>query len=84
MAFGERGHVPLSRFAALENIDRQDKQDEKLLHRKQTGSMIGCVFEVIRERGNGFWESLSKHRRWLNSRRCSLSPNNPVHPVHRC
>ncbi len=34
MAFGERGHIPLNRFAALENIDRQDKQDKKLLHRK--------------------------------------------------
>ena len=29
---GSRDHVPLNRFAALGNIDRQDKQDKKLLH----------------------------------------------------
>ena len=46
----------------------QDKQAEKLLHGKRTDSLIGCVSEVIHERGNEFWESLSKHRRWLNSR----------------
>ena len=88
MACREQGpHVPLIRLAVFGNIDRQDrqdKQDEKLLQGKLTGSMIGCVFEVIHEPGSGFWESLSKYRRWLNSRRCSLSPSNPVHPVHRC
>ena len=85
MACREQGsHVPLIRLAVFGNIDRQDKQDEKLLQGKLTGSMIGCVFEVFHEPGSGFWESLSKYRRWLNSRRCSLSPSNPVHPVHRC
>ncbi len=72
MTFPEQGHVPLNRFVASGNIDRQDrqdKQDERLLHRKQTGWMIECVFEVIHERGNGFWESLLKKRRWWNSRR---------------
>ena len=49
-------------------MDRQDKQDEKLLHRKLTGSMIGCAFEVIHELGSGFLESLFKKRRWSNSR----------------
>ena len=37
--FGSRGHVPLMRFAASLNIDtqdRQDKQDEKLLHSLQS------------------------------------------------
>ena len=33
--------------AGLGNIDRQDKQDEKLLHRKLTSSMIGSAFEAI-------------------------------------
>ena len=64
--------MPLNRFVALVNIDRQDrqdKQDEKLLHRKLTGSMIGCTFEVIHELGSGFLESLLKKRRWSNSRR---------------
>ena len=37
-------------------MDRQDKQDKKLLQGKLTGSMIGCVFEVIHEPGSGFWE----------------------------
>ena len=57
---------------SLGNIDRQerqDKQDEKLLHRKLTGSMIGCACEVIHELGSGFLESLLKKRRWSNSRR---------------
>ncbi len=58
MAFREQGHVPLNRFVALGNMDRQDrqdKQDEKLLHRKLTRSMIGCACEVIHELGSGFW-----------------------------
>ena len=53
----------------MDTQDRQDKQYETLLHRKLTRSMIGCVFEVIHEPGSRFWESLLKHRRWLNSRR---------------
>ena len=72
MAFREQGHVSFNRFAALGNMDRQerqDKQDEKLLHRKLTGSMIGCACEVIHELGSGFLESLFKKRRWSNSRR---------------
>ena len=69
MAFREQGHVPLNRFVSLGNMDRQDKQDEKLLHRKLTGSMIGCACEVIQELGSGFLESLLKKRRGSNSRR---------------
>ena len=42
----------INRFAA----QGQDKQDEKLLHRKLTRSMIGCAFEVIHELGSGFLE----------------------------
>ncbi len=44
---GSRGHVSLIRLAASLNIDtqdRQDKQDEKLVHKKLTGSMIECAF----------------------------------------
>ena len=47
MPIRSRGHVPLMRFSASLNIDtqdRQDKQDEKLLHKKLTGSMIECAF----------------------------------------
>ena len=47
MPIGSRGHVPLIRLAASLNIDtqdRQDKQDEKLLHKKLTGSIIECAF----------------------------------------
>ena len=47
MPIRSRGHVPLMRFAASLNIDtqdRQDKQDEKLLHKKLTGSIIECAF----------------------------------------
>ena len=68
---GNKNHVPLTWFSGLGNIDtqdRQDKQAEKLLHGKRTDSLIGCVFEVIHEPGSGCWESVLKHRRWLNSR----------------
>ncbi len=47
MPIGSRGHVPLIRLAASLNIDtqdRQDKQDETLLHKKLTGSIIECAF----------------------------------------
>ena len=47
MPIGSRGHVPLIRLAASLNIDtqdRQDKQDENLLHRKLTDSIIECAF----------------------------------------
>ena len=42
-----RGHVSLIRLAASLNIDtqdRQDKQDEKLVHKKLTGSIFECAF----------------------------------------
>ena len=44
---GSRGHVSLIRLAASLNIDtqdRQDKQDEKLVHKKLIGSIIECAF----------------------------------------
>ena len=44
---GSRGHVSLIRLAASLNIDtqdRQDKQDEKLVLRKLTGSIFECAF----------------------------------------
>ncbi len=43
---------------ASANMDRQDKQDKKLLQTKLTRSMIGCALEVIHEPGSGFLESL--------------------------
>ena len=57
MAFWEKAHVPLNRLVALGNMDiqdGQDKQNEKQLRGKRTGSMIGCSFEVIHDHGNGF------------------------------
>ena len=39
-------------------MDRQDKQEETLLHAKLTRSTIACAFEVINERGSGFLESV--------------------------
>ena len=44
---GSRGHVSLIRLAASLNIDtqdRQDKQDEKLVHKKLIGSIFECAF----------------------------------------
>ena len=49
MPIGSRGHVPLIRLAASLNIDtqdRQDYQDEKLLHKKLTGSIIDYQVRV--------------------------------------
>ena len=39
-------------------MDKQDAQDERLLHEKLTRSIIGCAFEVINELGSGFLESV--------------------------
>ena len=36
--------------------DAQDKQHERLRHRKQIRSMIGWVSEVIQEPGSEIWE----------------------------
>ena len=47
MAYQEQGPCPVKPVFYLLNMDtqdRQDKQDEKLLHRKLTGSMIECAF----------------------------------------
>ena len=47
MPIRSRGHVPLMRFAASLNIDtqdRQDNQDEKLVHKKLIGSIFECAF----------------------------------------
>ena len=41
----------------MENMDRQDGQDQKLLHAKLTRTIIGCACEVINELGSGFVES---------------------------
>jgi hypothetical protein len=37
--------------------DEQDKKIEMLLRWKRTGSMIGCLFEVIHDNSGGFWNS---------------------------
>ena len=44
------------------NIDRQDKQDNKLLHAKLTRSIIECAFEMIHELGSGVLESVTAHQ----------------------
>ena len=51
MAYREKAQVPFNRLVALENMDIQDGQDkrnETQLRGKRTRSMIGCLFEVIR------------------------------------
>ena len=48
----------ISECGATSNMDRQDRQDEKLLHARLTRSIIGCAFEVINELGSGFLESV--------------------------
>ena len=47
---------PVFYLLNMDTQDRQDKQQERLRHRKQTRSMIGWVLEVIQEPGSGFWE----------------------------
>ena len=47
MVYQEQGPCPIKPVFYLLNMDtqdRQDKQDEKLLHRKRTRSMIQCAF----------------------------------------
>ena len=56
---GARRSIILS---MIRNMDRQDKQDGKLLQAKLTGAMIRCGFAVINELGSGFSESLLKKR----------------------
>ena len=40
------------------NMDRQDGQDGKLQHGELTRSVIGSAFEVMKELGAGFIESV--------------------------
>ena len=47
---------PVFYLLNMDAQDRQDKQHERLRHRKQTRSMIGWVLKVIQEPGSGFWE----------------------------
>ena len=56
---GARRSIILS---MIRNMDRQDKQDGKLLQAKLTRAMIRCGFKVINELGSGFSESLLKKR----------------------
>ena len=44
----------------MDTQDGQDRQDEKLLHRKLTGSMTARAFEVIREPESRLLESVSE------------------------
>ena len=39
-------------------MDKQDSQDNRLLHEELTRKIIGCAFEVINELGSGFLESV--------------------------
>ena len=47
MAFREQGLCSVKPVCCIGNMDRQDKQDKKLLHRKLTGLMIGSAIEAI-------------------------------------
>ena len=47
MALREQGLCSVKPVCCIGNMDRQDKQDKKLLHRKLTGLMIGSAIEAI-------------------------------------
>ena len=48
----------MNQFAREKNMDEQDRQDAKNLHRELTRQVIGCAFEVIHDLGSGFLESV--------------------------
>ena len=56
MACREQGPCRAEPVFYLLNMDAQDKQQERLCHRKQIRLMIGWVLEVIQKPGSGFWE----------------------------
>ena len=59
MACREQGPCrakPVFYLLNMDAQDGQDKQHERLRHRKQIRSMIGWVSEVIQEPGSEFWE----------------------------
>ncbi len=54
-------------------MDRQDGQDKVLKHEKITKNVIGCAFEVIKELGAGFLESVYEKALLLLLRQKGLS-----------
>ena len=66
---GNKNHVPLTRFSGLGTSIHRINRPRNCCTGSGLDSLIGCVSEVIHEPGSGFWESVLKHRRWLNSRR---------------
>jgi GxxExxY protein len=61
-------------------MDEQDLQDEGLLHADITKIVIGCAFEVIRELGAGFLESVYEKALVLALRQRGLSASSQ-HPL---
>lgn len=60
-------------------MDEQDLQDEGLLHADITKIVIGCAFEVIKELGAGFLESVYEKALVLALRQRGLSASSQ-HP----
>lgn len=55
------------------NMDGQDLQDKSQLHPEITEAVIGCAFEVIKELGPGFLESVYEKALLLALRQKGLS-----------
>jgi GxxExxY protein len=54
-------------------MDRQDRQDRELKHGEITQVVIGCAFEVMKELGAGFLESVYEKALLLVLRKKGLS-----------
>jgi GxxExxY protein len=61
-------------------MDRQDGQDRDLKHGEITREVIGCAFEVMKELGAGFLESVYEKALFLVLRQKGLSAA-AQHPI---
>ncbi len=59
----------------MDRQDEQDKEDETLLHRKGTRSMIGWAFEDIHAPGSGFFGVLVQQWARVKLKRLKPPPN---------
>lgn len=66
-------------------MDRQDGQDERLLHSELTRAIIGAAFEVINELGSGFIESVCEKAMLvaLADAGMSVHAQSPIRVIYR-